>query len=122
MILGYTKKSFFNAVLHSNADPSLKWYAETMIGILNHQLKKQKARRAVIYEYQNRSLMVKICHFLACKKDTPAFAVAQYCGITTQKAVGLLRKLARDDKLVKISHHEKSRNTYNLANGITFLR
>ena len=66
--------------------------------------------------------MVKICRFLACKKDIPAFAIAQYCDITTQKAVGLLRKLARDDKLVKISYHRKSRNTYNLANGITFLK
>jgi hypothetical protein len=66
--------------------------------------------------------MVKICRFLACKRDTPAFAVAQYCGITTQKAVGLLHKLARNDRLIEISHHGKSRNTYNLADGITFLR
>ena len=67
-------------------------------------------------------LWLKFVAFLACKRDTPAFAVAQYCDITTQKAVGLLRKLARDDKLVKISHHRKSRNTYNLADGITFLK
>lgn len=122
MILGYTKKSFFNAVLHSNADPSLKWYAKTMIDILNLQSEKQRNRLAIKYEFYNRPLMVKICRFLACKKDTPALAVAMYCDITVQKAVGLLSKMARDDKLIEISHHGKSRNTYNLANGITFLR
>lgn len=73
MILGYTKKSFFNAVLHSNADPSLKWYAKTMIDILNHQLKKQKVRRAAIYEYQNRPLMVKICRFFSLQKRYACF-------------------------------------------------
>lgn len=122
MIVGYTKKSFFNAVLHSNADPSLRWYAEKMIDILNLQLEKQKKRRAFRYEYYNRLLMVKICRFLACKKDTPALAVAMYCGISVQKAVGVLRKMAKDDKLIKISRHGKSRNTYNLAKGITFYK
>jgi hypothetical protein len=122
MILGYTKKSFFKAVLHSNVDPSLRWYADTIISILDQQSEKQKARRAARYEYYNRPLMVKICRFLASKKDTPALAVAMYCDITVQKAVGLLRKLARDDGLIEISHHGKARNTYNLAEGITFLR
>jgi hypothetical protein len=122
MILGYTKKSFFNAVLHSNADPSLREYAKTMIDFLNYQSEKQRARRAARYEYYNRPLMVEICHFLMCKKDTPALAVANYCNISVQKAVGLLRKMARDDKLIKISHHYKSRNTYDLAEGITFYR
>lgn len=122
MILGYTKKSFFQVILSSSANSYLKEYAERQIDILDWQLKKQKARRAAVYEYRNRPLMVKICRFLACKRDTPAFAVAQYCGITTQKAVGLLHKLARNDKLIEISHHGKSRNTYNLVDGITFLR
>lgn len=122
MILGYTKKSFFNAVLHSNAAPSLKWYAETMLDILNLQSEKQRLRRAAKYEFYNRPLMVKIYRFLACKKDTPALAVAMYCDISVQKAVGLLGKMARDDKLIKISHHGKSRNTYNLAEGITFYK
>lgn len=63
MILGYTKKSFFNAVLHSNADPSLKWYAETMLDILNLQSEKQRNRLAIKYEFYNRPLMVKICRF-----------------------------------------------------------
>lgn len=122
MAVRYTKRSFFDAVLHSNADPSLKRYAETMIDILNQQLKKQRVWRAARYEYYNRPLMVDICHFLACKKDTPAFAVANYFNISVQKAVGLLRKMAQDDKLIKISHHWKSRDTYNLAEGITFFR
>ena len=122
MIVGYTKKSFFNAVLHSNADPSLRWYAEKMIDILNLQLEKQKKRRAFRYEYYNRPLMVQICRFLACKRDTYAFEVAAHCGISVQKAVGVLRKLAHDDKLIKISRHYKSRNTYNLAKGITFYK
>jgi hypothetical protein len=66
--------------------------------------------------------MVKICRFLACKKDTPALAVAMYCGISVQKAVGLLRKMAQDDELITISRHWKSRSTYNLAKGITFYK
>lgn len=122
MIVGYTKKSFFNAVLHSNADPSLRWYAEKMIDILNLQLEKQKKRRAFRYEYYNRPLMVDICKYLACKRDTYAFEVAAHCGISVQKAVGLLRKMSRDDKLIKISRHYESRDTYNLAKGITFYK
>jgi hypothetical protein len=66
--------------------------------------------------------MIKICRFLACKRDTYAFEVATHCGISVQKAVGVLRKLAHDDKLIKISRHYKSRNTYNLAKGITFYK
>ena len=67
-------------------------------------------------------LWLKFVAFLACKKDTPALAVAMYCDITVQKAIGLLNKMARDDKLIKISHHGKARNTYNLAEGITFYK
>lgn len=122
MILGYTKKSFFNAVLHSNAAPSVKEYAKIMIDILNLQSERQRIRLAAKYEFYNRPLMVKICRFLACKKDTPAIEVAMYCDITVQKAVGVLGKMARNDKLIEISHHGKSRNTYNLADGITFLK
>lgn len=113
---------FLENILHSDVSPYLKEYAENTLDKIYAQYEKNRKRKAEKYEYQNRPLMVKICRFLACKKDTPALAVAMYCGISVQKAVGLLRKMAYDDELIKISRHWKSRNTYNLAKGITFYK
>lgn len=113
---------FLENILQSDVNCYLKAYARATLDKIYFQYEKNRKRRAARYEYYNRHLMVKICRFLACKRDTYAFEVAEHCGITVQKAVWLLRKIARDDKLIKISHHYKSRNTYNLAKGITFYK
>ena len=113
---------FLENILHSDVNCYLKVYARATLDKIYFQYEKNRKRKAEKYEYYNRPLMVKICRFLACKRDTPALAVAMYCGISVQKAVGVLRKMARDDKLIKISRHEKSRDTYNLAKGITFYK
>lgn len=118
----FSRTLFLENILHSDVKPCFKEYAKITLDKIYLQYEKNRKRKAAKYEYYNRPLMVKICRFLACKKDTPALAVAMYCGISVQKAVGLLRKMAHDDKLVKISRHYKSRNTYNLAKGITFYK
>lgn len=113
---------FLENILHSDVDCYLKVYAKATLDKIYSQYEKNRKRKAAKYEYCNRPLMVEICRFLACKRDTYAFEVAAHCGISVQKAVGVLRKLAHDDKLIKISRHYKSRNTYNLAKGITFYK
>ena len=113
---------FLENILHSNVNPYLKEYAENTLNKIYAQYARTRKRRAGEYEYRNRPLMVKICRFLASKRDTPAIAIAQYCGLSTQKTVALLKKLAYNDELVKITTHGKSRNTYDLAKGITFLK
>lgn len=113
---------FLENILRLDVDCYLKAYARATLDKIYAQYEKDRKRKAAKYEYYNRPLMVKICRFLACKRDTYAFEVAKHCGISVQKAVGVLRKMAHDDKLIKISRHYKSRNTYNLAKGITFYK
>ena len=107
----FSRTLFLENILHSNVDCCFKAYARATLDKIYAQYEKNRKRKAARYEYYNRPLMVKICRFLANKKDTPALAVAMYCGIPVQKAVGILRKMAHDDKLIKISRHYKSRNT-----------
>ena len=118
----FSRTLFLENILHSNVNPCFKEYAKITLDKIYLQYEKNRKRKAAKYEYYNRPLMVDICKYLACKRDTPAFAIAKHCGISVQKAVGVLRKMARDDKLIKISRHWKSRNTYNLAKGITFYK
>ena len=116
------KNGFFRKYSSYGCKSSLKRICKKTLDKIYAQYARDRERKAERYEYQNRPLMVKICRFLACKKDTPALAVAMYCDISVQKAVGLLRKMAQDDELITISRHWKSRNTYNLAKGITFYK
>jgi len=118
----FSRTLFLENILHSDVKPWFKEYARATLDKIYAQYEKNRKRKAARYEYYNRPLMIKICRFLACKRDTYAFEVAAHCGISVQKAVGVLRKLAHDDKLIKISRHYKSRNTYNLAKGITFYK
>ena len=118
----FSRTLFLENILHLNVNSCFKEYAKATLDKIYAQYEKNRKRKAARYEYYNRPLMVKICRFLACKRDTYAFEVAAHCGISVQKAVGLLRKMSRDDKLIKISRHYKSRNTYNLAKGITFYK
>ena len=113
---------FLENIRRSNVKPYLKEYAEKTLNKIYAQYERAREKRAAKYEMQNRPLMVDICRYLACKRDTPAKAIAQHCDLSVQKTVALLKKLAYNDKLVIISRHYKSRNTYNLIEGITFLR
>ena len=113
---------FLENIRRSNVKPYLKEYAEKTLNKIYAQYERAREKRAAKYEMQNRPLMVDICRYLACKRDTPAKAIAQHYDLSVQKTVALLKKLAYNDRLVIISRHYKSRNTYNLIEGITFLR